>query len=100
MKPDKYTNIISYSAVENIINAQKDTIQKGTLFEEFIYYLFKLHPNFQQFTTNIWLYNDIPHSIKHSLSLPSKDMGIDLLLESNNEYYAIQCKYRKYIFNL
>jgi superfamily II DNA or RNA helicase/effector-binding domain-containing protein len=95
MKLNKYTNITNYSALENILNTQKDTTEKGTLFEEFTYYLFKLHPNYQQFTTNIWLYNDIPQSIKISLGLPSKDMGIDLLVESNNEFYAIQCKYRK-----
>lgn len=94
MNINKYNNIENYSILETIINSEKNMKIKGTLFEEFTYYLFKLHPNYKNFTTDIWLYNDIPQSIKTDLSLPNKDMGIDLLVKNNEDYYAIQCKYR------
>jgi superfamily II DNA or RNA helicase len=69
--------------------------EKGDLFEEFTYYLFKLDPKLNQNLQNIWLYKDVPNKILKELSLPTKDKGIDLLAEINDNYYAIQCKFRQ-----
>ena len=69
--------------------------EKGDLFEEFTYHLFKLDPRLNSNLQNIWLYKNIPEKIINELSLPSKDKGIDLLAKINEEYYAIQCKFRQ-----
>lgn len=69
--------------------------QKGDIFEEFTYYLFKLDPRLNNNLENIWFYKDIPNKILSELNLPSRDKGIDLLAKINNQYYAIQCKFRQ-----
>jgi predicted helicase len=69
--------------------------EKGDLFEEFTYHLFKLDARLNQNLENIWLYKDIPNKILKELSLPTKDKGIDLLAKIDGEYYAIQCKFRQ-----
>lgn len=95
-----------YDHTANLTNKEK-----GDLFEEFTYYLFKLDPKLNSGLQKIWLYNDIPEKILEELDLPSKDRGIDLLALSqsaglpapkatrlaqiNGEYYAIQCKFRQ-----
>lgn len=90
------SNIDSYSLFEIEINKLIKTKDKGDLFEELTFFIFKFHPMYINFTRHIWLYNDIPINIKTKLDLPNKDMGIDLILESfDNKFYAIQCKYRK-----
>lgn len=68
---------------------------KGDLFEIFTYYLFKFLPQLNHNINHIWLYNDIPKSTLKKLNLPDKDKGIDLIIKRNNEYYAIQCKFRQ-----
>src|SRR5438105_223757 len=55
--------------------------EKGDLFELITYYVFLLVPILNNDISNIWLYDNIPISIKKSLSLPNKDKGIDLLIK-------------------
>lgn len=69
--------------------------QKGDFFEYFTFYMFKLDPRLNNDIQNIWMYKDIPDKIKKELKLPVKDMGIDLLLQKNDKYYSIQCKFRQ-----
>lgn len=69
--------------------------EKGDLFEYLTYYLFKLSPILNHKLKDIWLYKDIPNNIKIKLKLPNKDKGIDLLADIDDEYYAIQCKFRQ-----
>lgn len=85
------------STFDDIYNVTKNlnTKDKGDFFEYISYYLFKLDPRQNNGLQNVWLYNDIPNKIKKDLSLPEKDMGIDLLLQKDDEYYAVQCKYRQ-----
>ena len=69
---------------------------KGDCFEYLTKYLFMLHPFYKNRTKNIYMFNDIPPKVLDDLNLPDKDVGIDLVWETiDNEYYAIQCKYRK-----
>lgn len=45
---------------------------------------------------NVWLWNEIPESIRQSLGLNTRDDGIDLVaIDTQKRYYAIQSKYRK-----
>ncbi len=69
--------------------------EKGDIFELITYYIFKLSPILNNKLQNIWLYNDIPIKIKRDLKLPDKDKGIDLLAIIDDEYYAIQSKFRQ-----
>lgn len=79
-----------YSITQKLTNKQI-----GDLFEEFTKYLFIYHPNYANITQKIWLYNEIPNTIKTKLNIPNKDEGIDLvMLSQSNKYYAIQCKFR------
>jgi len=69
--------------------------EKGDLFEIFVFHLFKLDPRLNGSLQDIWLYKDIPIYIIKKLQLPQKDKGIDALAIINDEYYAIQCKFRQ-----
>lgn len=82
---------------DDIYNVTKNLSkkEKGDLFELLTYYLFKLDPRLNNNLQNIWLYSNIPILIKKNLQLPMKDKGIDLLVQINNDYYAIQCKFRQ-----
>ncbi len=78
------------------VTKKLSTNEKGDLFEIITFYTFKLCPLLNNNNiTNNWLYDDIPLCIKKELNLPEKDKGIDLLIEIENEYYAIQCKFRQ-----
>jgi superfamily II DNA or RNA helicase len=75
------------------------TKEKGDLFELITKYIFLVHPNYKNITKNIWLYDEIPHDLVKKFKLPSKDKGIDLLLETKDEYYAIQSKFRSDVYD-
>jgi superfamily II DNA or RNA helicase len=77
------------------ITEELEKKEKGDLFETFTYNLFKYDPRLNNNLKNIWMYKDIPNKILKLLNLPTKDKGIDLIAEINNEYYAIQCKFRQ-----
>lgn len=68
--------------------------EKGLLFELFTLYLFKVHPYYEKLLQEIYMYDDIPHSLIQQFKLPTKDKGIDLICQMDNEWYAIQCKFR------
>src|ERR1700691_234908 len=80
-----------YDVVDNL-----EPKEKGDIFELITYYLFKLCPTLNGELQSIWLYKDIPTNIIKELKLPSKDKGIDLLAKIQNEYCAIQCKFRQH----
>jgi predicted helicase len=75
---------------------KKTNKEKGDIFEVITYWLFKLMPALNNDLKDIWLYDNVPTNIKKELTLPSRDKGIDLLLQlKNGDYYAIQCKFRQ-----
>jgi len=63
---------------------------KGDLFEEFCVLYLKNVKNYD----NVWLLKDVPDDILELLSLKRRDMGIDIIVEHNNLFYAVQCKYK------
>lgn len=69
--------------------------KKGNLFEILTFYLFKFVPALNQNLQEIWLYDDMPTKILDKLNLPSTDKGIDLIAKKDDNYYAIQCKFRQ-----
>jgi len=88
---------IKYDQYEQEIAAIIDNKEKGNIFEYLCYYILKYHPFYiHEFAKDeIYLWNDIPQSIKDDLKLPEKDKGIDILAKKQNgEFCAIQCKFR------
>jgi len=65
---------------------------KGDKFEVFcVYYLFEVLG-----LENVWRLEDVPDEVLLKLNMKRRDMGIDIIGEKNGNYYAIQCKYKKY----
>ena len=66
---------------------------RGDIFEEFcVLYLKHISGN-----QNVWLLKDVPISILEQLKLKRKDMGIDIVVENNGLFQAVQCKYKKHL---
>lgn len=63
---------------------------KGDLYEEFCVLYLKHVKEY----TNAWRLEDVPDSILEKLSLKRQDMGIDLIVEKDGTYSAVQCKYK------
>jgi len=69
--------------------------QIGNVFEIITKYVFLLHPQYTLQTQNIWLYDEVPYYILKNCNIPAKDKGIDLIWQDKDDnYYAIQCKFR------
>jgi hypothetical protein len=65
---------------------------RGDIFEDFCVLYLKHVKTFK----NVWRLQDIPDEIRVSLSLGTRDMGIDIVAENDGKFYAIQCKYKKH----
>jgi hypothetical protein len=66
---------------------------KGDMFEEFC----TLYLKYIKKYNNVWLLKDVPDNILKRLNLQRHDMGIDIIVEHNNEFYAVQVKYKKHV---
>jgi hypothetical protein len=64
---------------------------KGDIFEEFCVLYMKHVKTYN----NVWLLKNVPDEILIKLNMKRQDMGIDLIVEHDNIFYAIQCKYKK-----
>ena len=74
-------------------------IKKNKLAGDVFEYLTKLYlevsPEYKTKIKKVYLLKEIPTVLKKKLKLPNTDEGIDLVAETfDNEYWAIQCKYR------
>jgi predicted helicase len=63
---------------------------RGDIFEEFCCLYLKEVKGFQ----DVWLLPDLPEELLEQLSLKRRDMGIDIIVRHNKEWYAVQCKYK------
>ena len=67
---------------------------KGDIFEEFSLLYLKYVKGYK----NVWLLKDVPDEILAKLTMQRRDMGIDLIVETNAAtYIAVQCKYKKHL---
>lgn len=67
----------------------------GQIFEYFCKYYFQTDPEKIDLYKNVWHYNEIPIAVKKELKLPSIDHGIDILVRDiDNNYHAVQCKFK------
>lgn len=65
---------------------------KGDVFEMFCVLYLEYVKNYQK----VWRLEDAPDEILQKLKLKRRDMGIDIIVEHNNEYFGVQCKYKKH----
>ena len=100
---DMFKKIIKQCVTFDDFNKQLKNLsnkKKGDYFEYFCQLFFLFDNKWNNLIKNSWLLNDTPLEIKKQLNIPNKDIGIDIILETNdNEFYAVQCKYRKNINN-
>ena len=67
----------------------------GSIFEYLTKLFLEVSPEYKTKLRKVYLLKEIPTAIKRKLKLPNTDEGIDLIAETfDNEYWAIQCKYR------
>lgn len=82
-----YKNLLNY-------NYSQDN-SAGKIFEEFCKYYYLVEPTVKHDYKNVWLFSEIPHTIKEKLNLGRVDHGIDLVLEGqDNSLSVVQCKFR------
>jgi predicted helicase len=65
---------------------------RGDIFEDFCESYLK---NIKKYN-NVWRLEDVPNTILELLKLKRRDMGIDIIVEHNGLYFAVQCKYKKH----
>jgi superfamily II DNA or RNA helicase len=83
----------SWSDLKNSI--PQDVSISGKLFELFTKYYFLVEPKVRDDYQHVWLYNEIPASVKEKLNIGSIEHGADLILEDiYGNYSAVQCKFR------
>ncbi len=67
----------------------------GKVFEAFCKYYFLCEPTVKDDYLNVWYFDEIPSEVKSKLGFANIDYGVDLLLEDiDNQYIAVQCKFR------
>jgi predicted helicase len=80
-------------SLEEIRNNNNKKI-RGDIFEEFCVLYLKYVKSYK----NVMLLKDVPDEILTKLTMKKKDMGIDIVVEDNdNNYSAVQCKYKKHV---
>lgn len=63
---------------------------RGDIFEDFCVLYLKEVKGYQ----DVWLLEDLPEDLLTNLSLKRRDMGIDIIVRHNGEWFAVQCKYK------
>jgi predicted helicase len=67
---------------------------RGDAFEHLTYLYFKIDPKYS-FYEWVLKKSDVPQKDLDKLKLPRKDLGIDLIAKTGEEYHPIQCKYHE-----
>ncbi len=94
----KFINFLNDNQVYNFESFEKELIdiddnnEKGMLFEEYCRVLLKTE---LYNATDVWRPEEVPINIINQLQTTFNDMGIDFIAKIDNEYFAVQCKFRK-----
>jgi hypothetical protein len=84
----RYTTQQAHSIQE--IRKFHTTKTKGDLFESFCCLYLKHVLKYEK----VWLLKEVPEEVRSKLQLKSHDMGIDIVVENKQEYFAVQCKWK------
>jgi superfamily II DNA or RNA helicase len=67
----------------------------GDAFELLVKHYLLNDPVYKTILKEVWLLKEVPNDARLYINLPSSDQGIDIVAKThNNEFWAIQCKYR------
>ena len=87
----------SWVEFKALASRQKNTKDKGDLFERLTQIHLQTHPTYRSKIKNVWWCNngELPAHVRKKLNLPEADEGIDLLCETySGEYWSVQSKYQ------
>ena len=87
----KWYDIPAHSLGEIIRRNNKKL--RGDIFEDFCVLYLKYVKNYE----NVMLLKDVPKGLLEKLGIKRRDVGVDIIVEHNGIYYAVQCKYKKHI---
>ena len=86
------TNSNNWQSLKQVIQNHPSS---GKVFEAFCKYYFIYEPTVKDDYKNVWYFEEIPKDIRQRLNFTTIDHGVDLLLENiDNQFIAIQCKFR------
>lgn len=87
------SDVNNWNDLDNKIKSLTNTTEMGDAFELLTKHYFQIDPKLKVKFQEVWLQNEIPQKVRRKLGLPNKDLGFDLLVESDNQYFPVQCKY-------
>ena len=64
---------------------------RGDIFEDFCVLYLKFVKGYE----HVWLLCELPEETLEFLKMRRQDMGIDIIVKTGGEFYAVQCKYKK-----
>jgi hypothetical protein len=64
---------------------------RGDIYEEFCVLYLKHVKGYQ----TVWRLEDVPDTVLETLKMKRRDMGIDLIVQHDGSYKAVQCKYKQ-----
>ncbi len=81
--------------ISNFNRPNSTNINAGKLFEVFTKLYFEVMPQEKGNYQHVWLYDEVPQSVKDELNLTSVEHGVDLIMQDfQNRFFAVQCKFR------
>ena len=87
------SDVNNWNDLDSKIKSLTNTTEMGDAFELLTKHYFQIDPKLKVKFQEVWLQNEIPQKVRRKLGLPNKDLGFDLLVESDNQYFPVQCKY-------
>lgn len=94
----KLSNLIlktnSWDELKIIFDQFQTTKEKGDFFERLTELYLKLHPSYATKLKEVWRWSNLPDVKRTLLQLPTKDLGIDIVVETlDGDLWGVQCKY-------
>lgn len=87
------SDVNNWNDLDTKIKSLTKTTEMGDAFELLTKHYFQIDPKLKVKFQEVWLQNEIPQKVRRKLGLPNKDLGFDLLVESDSQYFPVQCKY-------
>ena len=83
------SDVNNWNDLDNKIKSLTNTTEMGDAFELLTKHYFQIDPKLKVKFQEVWLQNEIPQKVRKKLGLPNKDLGFDLLVESDNQYFPV-----------
>lgn len=84
----------SWDELKIIFDQFQTTKEKGDFFERLTELYLKLHPSYATKLKEVWRWSNLPDVKRTLLQLPTKDLGVDIVVETlDGDLWGVQCKY-------